>query len=903
MDSLNLVNSGKPYFIRLDIAKESGKLARFSDWLKTRVNDNGKKVPIKWYDQGQEMNVHGFYPYMQGGVGHFTTDENNNPVPSSDVVYREWQGTPDDVTDSGIVYYTLEDQFFSSQGEFVGTFGLRDTAGNNYTGVNVIFEVLGNDFRIAQTKKYYITELDNLKIQYEDATKQFMNDAKAQADQALAQTRADVENGVQPIRDSLNLLDGEIKLNRANEENLEQQLNYNQQLIDNQNIVTRPEHQKDIDNLSSAINQRLSQFKTAPVAVENADVLKSKYPNGADGIYITADTGHKWIYLDGQWKDCGEYQAIGIGDELLDPIKQQQKTDEENIANNYGLINQNTNQIKANTTDIQSIESFGKLTYVHITDQNGNRVTDQNNNELIGLKWLIITDKSLTQSDLPADAQSVGNAIDNIADKVNQNADHIQDVEEAGKFAQVDLVDQNGNYITDQNGIRFAFSKWLPIVDKTLTQSDLPADAKSVGDALKFDATKYNIPVLYLYSDQINTLKDKKGSLKNEVKYLFPRYGIQGTCTNFKVQGASSATLPKKNWTLNLDQDVALFPQYGLQHKYVVKANMSDFTQAKNVVSAKLWGNLRKTHIQNKDTIQDSLGNYLTDQSGNHIVAETDPQLAIGGNVGSVDGFPICIYVNDEYWGLYTFNIPKDDWMAKMPKKQGYAIVDTIWSPQGSFQKETNLKDGIELQFCGTKDTNWVKDSINKLINACIGSYDDANSFDSAIAPYLDLDSAIDYLAFSILTNNVDGVIRNFLLQTFDGKKWYFAAYDLDRTFGAKPDDWYLFSVPNYVGPDLRRGGATFENFADANRLFHQIWKFHSTQVLDEVKNAIQSTMSVPVVDNMFTNFDSDIPFPAFLEETKKWPGTPAGVESLSRIYRWYEQRINWIEQYYLSNK
>ena len=133
MDSLNLVNSGKPYFIRLDIAKESGKLARFSDWLKTRVNDNGKKVPIKWYDQGQEMNVHGFYPYMQGGVGHFTTDENNNPVPSSDVVYREWQGTPDDVTDSGIVYYTLEDQFFSSQGEFVGTFGLRDTAGNNYT--------------------------------------------------------------------------------------------------------------------------------------------------------------------------------------------------------------------------------------------------------------------------------------------------------------------------------------------------------------------------------------------------------------------------------------------------------------------------------------------------------------------------------------------------------------------------------------------------------------------------------------------------------------------------------------------------------------------------------------------------------------------------------------------------
>lgn len=897
-------NGGQPYYFPADIAKEGEDYARLSNFFKTRVGDNGKILTLKWYDQGRVMNVHGFIPFIQGMVGkHYEEPDTKEIVMAPDALYREWQGSTDNGHDGGFMDYILEDQMFPQEGIFKGHFGLKDTNGNVLTSVNIVFEVLGNDLRVGETSKYYSAELDRLAREYEVKTDQMVADGTQKVDQFVAQTKNDINVSLQNSRDSLDALSGEIRANRAEQANISQHLTDTQQQIANYDIVTRPEFQTGMDTMNNAINSRLSQMKTNPIAVENAGELTKNYPNGADGIFITVDTGHKWVYLDGAWKDCGEYQAIGIGDELVDPIKQQQKIDEGNIANNYGLINKNTNQIKANTTDIQSIESSGKLTYVYITDQNGNRVTDQNNNELIGLKWLIITDKSLTQSDLPADAQSVGNAIDNIADKVNQNADHIQDVDDAGKFVQVDLVDQNGNYITDQNGIRFAFSKWLPIVDKTLTQSDLPADAKSVGEALKFDATKYNIPVLYLYSDQINTLKDKKGSLKNEVKYSFPRYGIQGTCTNFKVQGASSATLPKKNWTLNLDQDVAIFPQYGLQHKYVVKANMSDFTQAKNVVSAKLWGNLRKTHIQNKDTIQDSLGNYLTDQSGNHIVAETDPQLAIGGNVGSVDGFPICIYVNDKYWGLYTFNIPKDDWMAKMPKKQGYAIVDTIWSPQGSFQKETNLKDGIELQFCGTKDTNWVKDSINKLINACIGSYDDANSFDSAIAPYLDLDSAIDYLAFSILTNNVDGVIRNFLLQTFDGKKWYFAAYDLDRTFGAKPDDWYRFSVPNYVGPDLRRGGATFENFADANRLFHQIWKFHSTQVLDEVKNAIRSTMSVPVVDNIFTNFDSDIPFPAFLEETKKWSGTPAGVESLSRIYRWYEQRIYWIEQYYLSNK
>lgn len=834
MDSLNLVNSGKPYFIRLDIAKESGKLARFSDWLKTRVNDNGKKVPIKWYDQGQEMNVHGFYPYMQGGVGHFTTDENNNPVPSSDVVYREWQGTPDDVTDNGIVYYTLEDQFFSSQGEFVGTFGLRDTAGNNYTGVNVIFEVLGNDFRIAQTKKYYITELDNLKIQYEDATKQFMNDAKAQADQALAQTRADVENGVQPIRDSLNLLNGEIKLNRANEENLEQQLKYNQQLIDNQNIVTRPEHQQDIDNLSSAINQRLSQFKTAPVAVENADVLKSKYPNGADGIYITADTGHKWIYLDGQWKDCGEYQAIGISNEITDPMKDQ-------LAKQQGQINQNTNDIGLNS---------------------------------LGIK---------------------------------KNSVDIQNIEGAGHLMDILLVDDAGNYITDDYGNRIGGYKWLPLTDTTLTQAGLPADGQAVGAAIKnattFKPEKYGIPTLYLWGNNILSLKDKSKTLKNEVTYSFPARGISGTVEKFKMQGASSVSLPKKNYTLNLDQDVEIFHNYGKQHKYVIKANYLDPSQSLNIVGAKLWGRIRDTHKHADIGILNTNGDLLVDNNGNRVVAETDPQLSIGGNYGAVDGFPIAVYINDQYWGLYSFAIPKDDWMAKMPKSQGkYAIIDTIWDPQGAFKQETNFKDQMELQFCSTKDSQWAMDSVNTLIRAVMASYDTADTFNQAVSPLLDLDSAIDYYIFSVLTNNDDGVFRNYLLQTFDGKKWYLAAYDLDAAFGRTPD--FLEHLPaSSDTEDWRDHGVTFENVTGSNRLFYQLWKFHKDDILSRTKELINGTMSVSAVDTAFIDYARHIPLNAYIAELETWSGTPnTSVDNIGRIGRWYMQRIAFLKEKYFNN-
>ena len=181
---LNIVNSGKPYFFRFDVAKEAGEIARITDYLKTRVSDNGKKVPIKWFDQGQAMDVHGMSPFIQGGVGQYIKDDNGEMLPSSDVVYREWYGTPADVTDDGVVYYTLEDQFFCKQGEFNGFFGLRDSQGNVLTSVNIVFQILGNDLRITKSKEFYIDELENLK-------NKFKNDGN----QAVADFNAKIEAG------------------------------------------------------------------------------------------------------------------------------------------------------------------------------------------------------------------------------------------------------------------------------------------------------------------------------------------------------------------------------------------------------------------------------------------------------------------------------------------------------------------------------------------------------------------------------------------------------------------------------------------------------------------------------------------------------------------------------------
>ena len=316
-----------------------------------------------------------------------------------------------------------------------------------------------------------------------------------------------------------------------------------------------------------------------------------------------------------------------------------------------------------------------------------------------------------------------------------------------------------------------------------------------------------------------------------------------------------------------------------------------------------MWGRIRDTHKHADTGILNTNGDLLVDNNGNRVVAETDPQLSIGGNYGAVDGFPIAVYINDQYWGLYSFAIPKDDWMAKMPKSHGkYAIVDAIWDPQGAFKQETNFKDQMELQFCSTDDSQWAMDSVNTLIRAVMATYDTADNFNQAVSPLLDLDSAIDYYIFSVLVNNDDGIFRNYLLQTFDGTKWYFAAYDLDTVFGRTPD--FLEHLPaSSDTDDWRDHGATFENVTSSNRLFYQLWKFRKDDILNRTKELINGTMSESAVDTVFIDYARSIPLNAYIAELDVWPSTPnTSVDNVNRVARWYMQRLDFLKKKYFNN-
>lgn len=194
------------------------------------------------------------------------------------------------------------------------------------------------------------------------------------------------------------------------------------------------------------------------------------------------------------------------------------------------------------------------------------------------------------------------------------------------------LKDEQGNYVTDEAGNRILSQVYLPVTDSTLTAAGVPADAAAVaarmGSTFAGQYAQYPIPILYLYDDgtMAQLVSKASGTLKNSVHYSFPNFGIRGTLAKVKVQGSSSQAYPKKNYTLTFERPVNF--GWGAQKKYVVKANWVDFSHVRNVVCARLWGDVRQTRIVSNDLVTDQNGNYITDQDGGRILTEADPMLS-----------------------------------------------------------------------------------------------------------------------------------------------------------------------------------------------------------------------------------------------------------------------------------
>lgn len=315
-----------------------------------------------------------------------------------------------------------------------------------------------------------------------------------------------------------------------------------------------------------------------------------------------------------------------------------------------------------------------------------------------------------------------------------------------------------------------------------------------------------------------------------------------------KVQGDSSQYYPKKNYTIKLFSDSArtkkskhLFRNWDkARNKFVLKANWIDHSHARNVVNARIWAQVMK-----------SRSDY------NNL-----PSQLKSGNL-AIDGFPVKVYNNGIYLGLYTWNLPKDAMYGLDSDLDANAIV----------QSEGNNNDSLSMYFkASTIDGKWSDESHDTMpsiitngwtnVLAFVNESSDAN-FKSNMATYLDLQSLIDVHIFLQVFYLRDCISKNQTFYTYNGTKYYHGMYDMDSSLGLRG-----INVEQGWLPDT----AVFQNdyngysYSQGNRLHDRLTSLYMTEITTRYAELRSSVLSADNILSEFDRFISTIP-PYLYEE------------------------------------
>lgn len=344
-----------------------------------------------------------------------------------------------------------------------------------------------------------------------------------------------------------------------------------------------------------------------------------------------------------------------------------------------------------------------------------------------------------------------------------------------------------------------------------------------------------------------------------------------------KAQGDSSMDYPKKNQTVKLYKDAECteklkvdFKGWGKQNKFCFKANWTDISHARNVVTARLWGDVVK-----------SRNNYT----------EIPELLRTSPNQGAVDGFPVKVYANGVYQGRYTLNIPKDDWMANMDDSLDEHCILYGESGNSPLFMATPVIDGTDW-------TDEVHDVVPESIKSrwieTIGfvmNSTDAD-FKSNLGNYFDIESLIDYYLFGMAICHVDGFKGNQVYMTYDGQKWYASAYDMDCTWGLVWKD-EIYVEYNYV-----------INVITNNRLYNRLTSLFNAEIKARWAQLRVGALSIENIINRFERFTDISPDSLVAEDYAEttangaFTGIPKKTtNNIQQIRKFAFDRLAWVDE------
>ncbi len=449
-------------------------------------------------------------------------------------------------------------------------------------------------------------------------------------------------------------------------------------------------------------------------------------------------------------------------------------------------------------------------------------------------------------------------------------------------------------YTSKENGATFvddvlpalghSFGQWEVLQERTGLSPEISLRTCSVCGARE-EQVQYpqtSIPLLALEGD-VSQMGKKK-----EVPITAELIGAEQEFSHFatlKYQGHESLRFEKKNYTLKLYQDEArreknkmTFSHWNPEHKYILKANYVDPSQCRNLICADIWADITASRDRLPAEFKD-LPNY-----------------------GAVDGFPVALYLNREFQGLYTFNLHKDDDLFGMEegKDQAILIANHASAPEALFRESAAFAEDSpwEVEFCGTEDRSWAQNKLNDLISFVTDS--DDQTFREKLHIHLDVDSAIDYLLAFYALGLTSCDKTNLTLVCYHASQPFTAShYDMDSAFGLSDDGTSAAGAELHL-PVLKDGRW---DSATGNLLWDRLLQNFQPRIASRYQKLRESLLNPENLCRRVLDYTAAIPADLVEGDNVVFPHPNPSLSQTDQITNYITRRIPLLDNLFLNGE
>ena len=415
-----------------------------------------------------------------------------------------------------------------------------------------------------------------------------------------------------------------------------------------------------------------------------------------------------------------------------------------------------------------------------------------------------------------------------------------------------------------------------------------------------FNYNNTTLPKMYLNGDITNMTAYQ--TVPMTIEYISPdeeKYGQSfntGIQNNqVKIQGTSSLQYVRHNYTIYLKDEYGAdmyYNPYGegsvADYVFCLKADYVESSHANNTGCAKF--------------VNDCL--YDT---------KTPMQLDNENCRTAINGFPIEVYINGEYLGVYNFNHDRYSYMSygydyiKYPNMLVYEINSNSNTSAGAFYRYGDNPESsanvTELEYYkrdfnliyGSRTTESDTYSEIKTLVEWV-SVAEQDLFRETISEHFNTEYLFRYFLMVLLIGAVDSLGKNMKIMTVDGKVWYPTFYDMDTVLGID-NTGYLTILPDV---EIESGSYNTSN----SNLWTKVWNFFRTELqaewsamrqgkftLDNLMEYIYG-QQIEVIPAKYYNDDAEV---KYLQFGSLYTYCCHG-DKRHQIKRWLRERIAYVD-------